>query len=84
MADKSLNVVMIGASRSGKTSILASMLEQITCSSIKDYFFVEDKSEYCYKEDDERALEVSLSDNVDVMKDMLNPQLNRNYRPFYL
>ncbi len=67
---------MIGASRSGKTSILASMLEQITCSSIKDYFFVEDKSEYCYKEDDERALEVSLSDNVDVMKDLLNPQLN--------
>ena len=76
MEVNALNVVMIGASRSGKTSILASMLEQVTCSVLGDYFYIEDKSEYCYKVSDKRASEVSLSENVDAMKDLLNPQLN--------
>ena len=76
MEENALNVVMIGASRSGKTSILASMLEQIRYSAIGDYFFVEDKSEYCYGEGDKRASEVSLRENVNAMKDLLNPQLD--------
>ena len=72
MAENFLNVVMVGASRSGKTSILASMFEQVKCSDIGNYFYIGDKSEYAYAKGDKRGREVSLRDNVDAMKDLLN------------
>lgn len=79
-----LNVIMIGASRSGKTSILASMLNNVRESRgesrISRYFHIDDKSDYSGLEP-ERECKVNLQEIVDEMKDMLKVQVEGRYVP---
>ena len=83
-----LNVVMLGASRSGKTSILASMLnnlrDQNTDNIINKCFYIKDRSDYDALEDAERIEQVKLQENVDNMRDLLTPPIQiqgRKYVP---
>lgn len=75
-----LNVVMLGASRSGKTSILASMLKSVRDGMVDNQFYVIDTSEYsnCSSE---RQEQVSLQNNVDGMKDMLSTLIGNTFVP---
>jgi hypothetical protein len=68
MVNDVINVVMLGASRSGKTSILASMLDSVKSAdkAIGRYFTLLDKSDYSNKSESER-----LADTIDEMKDMV-------------
>lgn len=79
-----LNVIMIGASRSGKTSILASMLNNVRDSrsecKVNNYFFIDDKSDYDGLET-EMLCKVNLQENIDGMKDMLKVQVDGHYVP---
>lgn len=79
-----LNVVMLGASRSGKTSILASMLDNVRDSKsdniINKCFYVRDKSDY-NGVDSKRIEQVELQANVDGMKDLLTPPTQGMYVP---
>lgn len=79
-----LNVIMIGASRSGKTSILASMLNNVRdCrseSKVNNYFFVDDRTDYDGLEP-EMLCKVDLQENIDGMKDMLKVQVDGHYVP---
>ena len=80
-----LNVVMLGASRSGKTSILASMLHNV-CNPYADnrvnqYFCVKDVSEYAAL-DRGRRKEVRLPSNVAGMQELLrSPENGTDYVP---
>lgn len=71
-----INVVMIGASRSGKTSILASMLNNMKNQQIAKYFiFTENNAlEYNRLGREDRA-DVMLRDIICGMQDMVNPNL---------
>lgn len=71
-----INVVMIGASRSGKTSILASMLNNVKNQQIAQHFiFTENNSlEYNRLGREDRA-DVMLRDIICGMQDMVNPNL---------
>lgn len=74
-----LNVVMLGASRSGKTSILASMLnnlrDQNVDNVINQCFYIDDKSDYNGIGEAERIEQVKLQENVDNMRDLLTPPI---------
>lgn len=76
-----LNVVMVGASRSGKTSILASMLNNVRdnqqVNGVNECFFVRDISEYNAITDLNVREQVNLQENVDGMRDLSsgNPHL---------
>ena len=80
-----LNVVMLGASRSGKTSILASMLNNVrnpeADNNVNKHFYVRDISDYAGLDDARRQEEVELQVNVDGMKDLLNPPIKGMYVP---
>lgn len=79
-----LNVVMLGASRSGKTSILASMLNNVrnphADNKVNRHFYVRDVSDYAGL-DPRRQEEVALQANVDGMKDLLTPPIEGKYVP---
>lgn len=79
-----VNVIMIGASRSGKTSILASMLNNIRDNrgknAVNQYFFVNDVTDYSGL-DDAAVENVELQENVDRMKDLLKSSINGEYVP---
>lgn len=79
-----LNVVMLGASRSGKTSILASMLNNVrnphADNNVNKHFFVRDVSEYAALHAT-RQEEVELQANVDGMIDLLTPPVSGMYVP---
>lgn len=74
-----LDVVMLGASRSGKTSILASMLnnlrDQNTDNIINKCFYIKDQSDYDALKEAWRIEQVKLQENVDSMQDLLNPPI---------
>lgn len=76
-----LNVVMLGASRSGKTSILASMLHNIcnpyADNNVNKYFCVKDVSEYAAL-DKSRRREVRLQENIRNMQELLVPSMDDN------
>ncbi len=80
-----LNVVMLGASRSGKTSILASMLNNVrnpnADNNVNKHFYVRDISDYSGIEDSNRLEEISLQANVDGMQDLLMPSAGNIYVP---
>ena len=71
-----INVIMIGASRSGKTSILASMLNNMKNQQIAQHFiFTENNAlEYNRLGREDRA-DVMLRDIICGMQDMVNPNL---------
>lgn len=79
-----LNVIMIGASRSGKTSILASMLNNVrdsrSESRVNNYFFVDDRSDYDGLTS-EKLCKVNLQENIDGMKDMLKVLVDGYFVP---
>ena len=80
-----LNVVMLGASRSGKTSILASMLNNVrnpnADNNVNRHFYVRDNSDYKGLNDPKRQEEVELQVNVDGMQDLLTPPIGGKYVP---
>lgn len=71
-----INVVMIGASRSGKTSILASMLNNMKNPQIAQHFFFTENNalEYNRLKREEKA-DVMLRDIICDMQDLVNPNL---------
>ena len=76
---------MLGASRSGKTSILASMLNNVrnpnADNNVNKHFYVRDISDYTGIEDPNRLEEISLQANVDGMQDLLTPPIDNTYVP---
>lgn len=80
-----LNVVMLGASRSGKTSILASMLNNVrnphADNNVNKHFYVRDVSDYAGLDDPEVQEAVELQANVDGMQELLNPPVQGKYVP---
>ena len=79
-----LNVVMLGASRSGKTSILASMLNNVrnphADNNVNKHFYVRDVSDYAGL-NAKRQEQVGLQENVDGMQDLLTPPIQGKYVP---
>ncbi len=77
---ESINVVMLGASRVGKTAILASMLDNASRQEVSSYFRIKDRSNSAYEalkaSNPKRYDEVVLSSSIDEMKDMLNNTSN--------
>lgn len=75
-----INVVMLGASRVGKTAILASMLDNAKRQEVSNFFKINDRSNHDYeilkKSNPKRYNEVVLSLSIDEMKDMLNNTSN--------
>lgn len=73
---KAINVIMIGASRSGKTSILASMLSNMKNPEITQYFVFNEHNAEGYKNLSPKQREdIRLTDIIDSMTDMVNPNI---------
>ena len=73
---KAINVIMIGASRSGKTSILASMLKNMKNPEITQYFVFNEHNAEGYKNLSPKQREdIRLTDIIDSMTDMVNPNI---------
>lgn len=73
---KAINVVMIGASRSGKTSILASMLSNMKNPEINQYFVFNEHNAEGYKNLTPKQKEdIRLTNIIDSMIDMVNPNI---------
>lgn len=71
-----INVVMIGASRSGKTSILASMLNNMKHQDISKYFIFNDNNALEYNMlSNADKLDVRLRDLICDMQDLVNPNV---------
>lgn len=71
-----INVVMIGASRSGKTSILASMLGNMKNQEIAQHFvFTENNALEYNKLNNKEKEDIRLLDIICSMKDLVNPNI---------
>lgn len=71
-----INVVMIGASRSGKTSILASMLGNMKNQEIAQHFVFTENNALEYNKLNEKEREdIRLRDIISSMKDLVNPNI---------
>lgn len=71
-----INVVMIGASRSGKTSILASMLGNMKNQEIAQHFvFTENNALEYNKLNNKEKEDTRLLDIICSMKDLVNPNI---------
>lgn len=71
-----INVVMIGASRSGKTSILASMLGNMKNQEIAQHFIFRENNALEYNNLSNKEKEdIRLLDIICSMKDLVNPNI---------